>query len=610
MAEDEYPVFTPLGAATVVDDTRTWVSPGGYTLSGRLWRARSIDAKSMDFVLYTGISKGLGALETAKHLEAFLTPEGLSSKTRHPTGRGSGNAAARRLARTETSRSFAVAQLKTDEASPFVEGSHWNRSSAHKDEDECDENATGHSPGMAPGDYVTSSFPRIPSHPHCMCYPTSVVPKDTEAVVRELAAQIHPPAQSFPVLDTPQARLEAAATRAFAEGRISQSTAKQHIANGLKGKYDEAHIRATTDYLNIKVDPFRALEHGIQLAEREGTITSFQAAELRGRTMGEKEITETLKRLRGEVATTTRAEVVKVEAAASTRPAWLKPVDDMQDVYARRAGLGRGGSLSEAQLRKAGAALREQLLAKGAAKAATDPTMSVSALKRLLAKREQQLAEHPGSAIYRNLRDQALQQLRDAESIEESAIEQMVSLLSEVREVGSPLTHQFTQGSAKAAKAAIDGLSKILPKDWIERSTGFNRLRSKVVQRAYYKSTEFLNGPTYEAISALHVSGTKDLANVAMHEFGHRMEHINPDMLAASQEFLARRAAGEKLSTIYKGTGEKGWKDKFGDHYMGKKYDNATEILSMGLQDLYGQRRWLLADHDYMDFILGMLAVY
>jgi hypothetical protein len=298
MAEDEYPVFTPLGAATVVDDTRTWVSPGGYTLSGRLWRARSIDAKSMDFVLYTGISKGMGALETAKHLEAFLTPEGLSSKTRHPTGRGSGNAAARRLARTETSRSFAVAQLKTDEASPFVEGSHWNRSSAHKDEDQCDENATGHSPGMAPGDYVTSSFPRIPSHPHCMCYPTSVVPQDVDAVVNDLIAQLHPPAASFEVLDTSQQRLEAAALRAAADGKISLNTAKQHIANGLKGKYDEEHIRATTDYLNLKVDAARAFEHGVALAEREGVIAPAEAADLRAAIYTDKERESVLKALR------------------------------------------------------------------------------------------------------------------------------------------------------------------------------------------------------------------------------------------------------------------------------------------------------------------------
>lgn len=185
---DEYPIFTPLGAGTIVDDTRTWVDPNGYRLSGRIWNARAIDSKAIDSVLLQGIASGKSALATAKDLERFLTPEGSSSKTRYPTGRGSGSAAARRLARTETSRSFAVANLQADEANPFVDGSQWNLSGSHPEVDDCDDKARDHSPGMQPGEYRSDSFPRIPSHPHCLCYPTSVSTQDTDAVIASLLA--------------------------------------------------------------------------------------------------------------------------------------------------------------------------------------------------------------------------------------------------------------------------------------------------------------------------------------------------------------------------------------------------------------------------------------
>jgi len=77
-----------------------------------------------------------------------------------------------------------------------------------------------------------------------------------------------------------------------------------------------------------------------------------------------------------------------------------------------------------------------------------------------------------------------------------------------------------------------------------------------------------------------------------------------------AREFRDRRAAGEYPSHIKNcGKDERGYKDKFLDHYMGKVYQSGdTEIVSMGLQYLVSDPiRLMKADPEYFDFIINML---
>jgi hypothetical protein len=111
----------------------------------------------------------------------------------------------------------------------------------------------------------------------------------------------------------------------------------------------------------------------------------------------------------------------------------------------------------------------------------------------------------------------------------------------------------------------------------------------------------------------------------AVHEFGHIIEDQGIGIRGKALAFLKRRADADPkgLLPIYGnkpgpgGIVEKGWKDKFINHYCGKRYTKeeygyeATEIVSMGIQFLYeSPRRFLKLDPEYFEFIVDLLKGY
>lgn len=122
--------------------------------------------------------------------------------------------------------------------------------------------------------------------------------------------------------------------------------------------------------------------------------------------------------------------------------------------------------------------------------------------------------------------------------------------------------------------------------------------------------------------------GTNAGMRVAMHEFGHRVEHVHPIVTAYQEAFLKRRAGmlpsgdnattePEQLTEIFNGNKEYGYKDNFPNHYMGKVYDTSShkEIFSMGMETLFAGKNGAFAgigkykaDADYKKFMLGVLA--
>lgn len=78
-----------------------------------------------------------------------------------------------------------------------------------------------------------------------------------------------------------------------------------------------------------------------------------------------------------------------------------------------------------------------------------------------------------------------------------------------------------------------------------------------------------------------------------------------------ARRFLSYRISQSEereASEIYRGSGEMGWKDKFISHYMGKVYNTDTEIISMGMEQLYANPEKLLAeDPEYFWFMVGIL---
>ena len=114
------------------------------------------------------------------------------------------------------------------------------------------------------------------------------------------------------------------------------------------------------------------------------------------------------------------------------------------------------------------------------------------------------------------------------------------------------------------------------------------------------------------------------------HEIGHMVEHLNPNALRISKEFIASRTAGEtptKLSQIFPGwnyrPNEVTRKDDFIDPYIGKEYQDASEVLSMGLEGVFSnstfckfvnahgvyEYKLITDDAEFLRLILGMIAV-
>lgn len=102
---------------------------------------------------------------------------------------------------------------------------------------------------------------------------------------------------------------------------------------------------------------------------------------------------------------------------------------------------------------------------------------------------------------------------------------------------------------------------------------------------------------------------------VLWHEMGHHLE-ADPVILAAAQSFLKARATSgpKRLNKIQPGVNYKAHEiaveGTFFDPYVGKIYDNATEVLSMGVEsfsnpELLPQR--MAKDPDHFAFILGAL---
>jgi SPP1 gp7 family putative phage head morphogenesis protein len=190
-----------------------------------------------------------------------------------------------------------------------------------------------------------------------------------------------------------------------------------------------------------------------------------------------------------------------------------------------------------------------------------------------------------------------------------------VKTLAEIRTMGSTKAHTWDKGTQKKARDAIMRAQKFYPSEWLEKSHAFNSLDAKVVSRGYYAG-----GPKGYS-SEFKISGSTDdsLNRVAVHEFGHRFEHIIPEIKKLEKEFYDRRTAGESLEWLGKDLPSSGYAksekarfDKFLSRYMGKDYGNKEtsyfEIFTMGAESIFTGSYKIETDPDYYNFVLGVLA--
>lgn len=210
------------------------------------------------------------------------------------------------------------------------------------------------------------------------------------------------------------------------------------------------------------------------------------------------------------------------------------------------------------------------------------------------------------------------------------------------REMGGQVApEQWAKGSSKKNKEMLNNAFSYYPKKWVNFLTASGRkLYTLKVRRGFFTpGAAMANGQRYQTRFAnyrdgfvsIHMSGARK--TTPFHEIGHYVEFFNPKVLQITKAFIADRTKGEKptlLRELFQDTRydktEVTLKDDFITPYIGKMYDNASEVLSVGLESIFepgeghlkrvvreksGRRESVYAkiqeDREYLDLIIGIL---
>lgn len=238
------------------------------------------------------------------------------------------------------------------------------------------------------------------------------------------------------------------------------------------------------------------------------------------------------------------------------------------------------------------------------------------------------LAEKDENPAIRNTEDYKAR-LKDAETKEETAYnlykksiaehkvwldtsrisaDDLSTKLGEVREVGSEgydIKAHLGNTRSKNVKH-IEWAYDHYPKSWVEKSVDFGDMSVGSNSRGCY--TYWQSGRRTPEIKI--ASWNKD--GNAIHELGHRFEHIMPEIREQEAAFYAKRTAGEELQWLGKGYAkdEKTRKDNFVNAYMGKDYGgDVFELVSMGMQLAYTAPNELADDANMQQWIFGLLTL-
>lgn len=221
--------------------------------------------------------------------------------------------------------------------------------------------------------------------------------------------------------------------------------------------------------------------------------------------------------------------------------------------------------------------------------------------------------------------------------------------ISKYRPVGGTVAKdRWMPRSSMPIKKALNKAFNHYPSDWVgylnrnefmyagKNQRGFY-VRAYVDGNGRYKIPESVRStadiPKYMAETEAGKYNTifsSGRATTAWHELGHFVETHNPEVERIEREFLKRRTEGEKperLYDIFNGhiryrLSEITKKDNFINPYIGKEYQQGTEVLSIGLESLFepgeGQLKEITKagdskyvkikdDKEYMNLVLGLL---
>ncbi|MHB0976891.1 MAG: hypothetical protein ACYC1U_06825 [Candidatus Aquicultorales bacterium] len=193
--------FIERQAKANVEAATTRVYKDGLNLSSRIWKLENGGYEKIQRILSDGIARQSSAIELSQKLAPYIQPDaewtrwsrgrlykmvpaeraadfkGLTRKPRlipagelPPTNGLAYNAL--RMARHEINQIGVNASLESMRAAPWVEGIRWHLSTAHAEQDECNDLASGGPSGD--GVYPPRDFPMMPAHVACLCFPEDV----------------------------------------------------------------------------------------------------------------------------------------------------------------------------------------------------------------------------------------------------------------------------------------------------------------------------------------------------------------------------------------------------------------------------------------------------
>lgn len=304
----------------------------------------------------------------------------------------------------------------------------------------------------------------------------------------------------------------------------------------------------------------------------------------------------------------------------ATAPAWVSDAQYIGQMVRNR--YAQTGVVDEALVRQAGSLVRQQIGAGDVAQLRDELDAALAELRTVRLKKyseewktSMRRADKDAHFIVEDELKAKVETLRERMAAEDYATK-VREALGKVRPMGDQSTgvHSFAPRSSKELKEMMDAAKGNFPKDWWDASTAHGEISTRQVARGYYRNQG--GGDAH-----IMVSGSGNGAVDTMtHEITHRMEIEVPFVRDAEKAFYERRTAGESLQKMKKlfpnngyGPSEVTRIDQFSEAYSGKDYyGSAYEVMSMGVEDVYragGLPRWITKDEDYLDFVLGVLAV-
>lgn len=208
------------------------------------------------------------------------------------------------------------------------------------------------------------------------------------------------------------------------------------------------------------------------------------------------------------------------------------------------------------------------------------------------------------------------------------------------REMGGEIAPaQFAKGSFKRNKEMLTEAFSCYPSAWVGylEKNGIQIYTRKTYRGFFAKGAVQANGRRYQTsfenyrdkYVSIHMNGVRK--TTPFHEIGHMVEHFNPNALRISKMFIENRVGDEvpvSMKSLFPLSGysvrEITRPDDFISPYIGKSYREASEVLSMGLEQIFEPTEMLKKrelvdgkfvsvyatikdDKEYLHLIIGMI---